>query len=117
MKKGIFTISSKAILLCIVLVCSLVVATIAADILLYDSLEYYSCSIISLLFGAVVAVLFTFLTRLHAASLAHASLTEIIRVAIISTALLVTLAIVSFIQDETTLPWVIIVSGIFFGFA
>ncbi|MBE6674631.1 MAG: polysaccharide biosynthesis protein [Ruminococcaceae bacterium] len=117
MKKKTISNFSKIILLVVGLVCSLFVSTILADLLLYNSLNLYSNAIISLIVGAVIILLFTFLTRLYSASLLHASVTEIIRVALISAALLVSLTVVNLIEDKTSFPWAVIVSGVFFIFA
>ena len=114
MKKKTISNFSKIILLLVGLVCSLLISTVLADLLLYNSLNFYSGAIVSLIIGVVIVLLFTYLTRLHSASLLHASVTEIIRVALISAALLVSLIVTSLIEKKTSIAWTVIVSGIFF---
>ncbi|MBO4982549.1 MAG: polysaccharide biosynthesis protein [Clostridia bacterium] len=96
------------------LLASLFVSTLLADLLLNNSLSNYSNSLLSLLVGAIVIVLFTYVTRLHSVSLTHASVNEIIRVTFITGALFVSLIIVSLTQESTSLEWLIITCGIFF---
>ncbi len=117
MKKKTISNFSKIILLIVGLACSLFVSTLLADLLLHNSLNFYSDAVISLIVGAVIILLFTYLTRLHSASLLHASVTEIIRVALISAVLLVSLIVTYLVEKKTSIAWAVIVSGIFFIFA
>ena len=99
------------------LILSLFVSTIAADLLLFNSLSGYgSHAVIPFAVGAAVIILFTYITRLHAVSLRHASVAEIIRVAIVSAALTISSIIVTLIQNKTEkdAAWCIVTCGIFF---
>ncbi len=114
MKNKIFPSYSKIIFISVGLLLSLFIATLTADLLLVETLSDYSNALISLTVGAVVALAFTYITRLHAVSLRHASVAEIVRVTIISFALLISLIIVHFAEDKTSISWCVVVSGIFF---
>ena len=114
MKNKIFFNLSKTILLLVGLVCSAFISTLLADLLLHDSLSLYSNTVVSLIVGCVVVLLFTYATRLHSVSLLHASVNEIIRVALISVALLVSLIVTYLIERKTSFAWTVIASGIFF---
>ena len=114
MKRKTISIFAKTCFILLGLLASLFLSVLMAELLVFDSLSNFSASLISLLVGAFVVVLFVYITRLFASTLRHASVTEIIKVAIITAALLVALVIVRFVQDETTVAWCIIVTGIFF---
>ena len=105
---------SKTAFISASMIISLFISTIVADLLLLGTIEAYSHTLISLAVGAVVATCFAFITKLHAVSLRHASTLEIVRVAIVSFALLVSLIVVSLIEDETGFAWCVIVTGVFF---
>lgn len=114
MKNKTLPIFLKAIILAVGLVCSLVLSTIIADLLIFGSLKFFSRTLISLAVGAAVVILFTYITRLHAAALKHASVTEIVRVAIISFALLIALFSTHLAEQKTSYAWGVVVCGVFF---
>ena len=93
---------------------SLFLATIFADLLLVNTLAAYSHALVSLAVGSATFILFTYITRLYAVSLRHASFAEVSRVFLISLATFVSLLIVCLIEDKTTVAWCVITSGIFF---
>ena len=53
-------------------------------------------------------------TRLHAVSLAHASVAEIVRIFLVTAALLMSLIVTYIAEGKTSVAWAVIVSGIFF---
>jgi len=114
MKNKVFPSYSKVFFIAAGLILSLFIATLIADLLLYETLGLYSHALISLAVGSVISLAFVYITKLHAVSLRHASVTEIARVAIISFALLISLIIVRYAEDKTDTAWCIVVSGIFF---
>lgn len=114
MKNKSFPNISKIAFVSIGLLMSLFVSTLATDLLLFGTLEFYSHALISLVVGIVIALGFIYVTRLHAVSLRHASVLEIVRTAIISFAVFVSLIVVSLIEDETSIAWCVIATGIFF---
>lgn len=114
MKNKSLPLSLKVFFLTVGLLCSLLFSTIIADLLVVGSLAEFSRTVISMTVGAVVVILFTFITRLHAAALKHASITEVIRVAIISLALLISLFSTHLAQQKTGYAWSVVVCGIFF---
>ncbi len=105
---------SKIAFVSISLIASLFISTFVADLLLYGTLELFSEALIPLAVSAVVVLCFTYITRLHAISLRHASVLEIVRVAIISLAALISFAIVSLISDVPSIAWCVVTTGIFF---
>lgn len=114
MKRTTTSFITKVGLLLISLFASLFVSTLVADLLLYSSLRIYSHAVVSLLVGAVLIVIFTYLTRLHSASLRHASLLELTKVSLVSLSLLLGLVITYLVERKTSLSWCLIVFGIFF---
>ncbi len=114
MKNKTLPIFLKSIILSVGLVCSLVLSTIIADLLIFGSLRFFPRTLISLAVGAVVVILFTYITRLHAAALKHASVIEIVRVAIISFALLIALFSTHLAEQKTSYAWGVVVCGVFF---
>ena len=117
MKNKTLPIFLKAIILTVGLVCSLVLSTIIADLLIFGSLKFFSRTLISLAVGAAVVILFTYITRLHAAALRHASVGEIVRVAIISFALVIALFATHLAEQKTSYAWGVVVCGVFFIFS
>ena len=117
MKNKTLPIFLKAIILTVGLVCSLVLSTITADLLIFGSLKFFSRTLISLAVGAAVVILFTYITRLHAAALRHASVGEIVRVAIISFALVIALFATHLAEQKTSYAWGVVVCGVFFIFS
>ena len=114
MKNKSFPNFSKIAFVSIGLLVSLFISTLVTDLLLFSTLEFYSNALISLVVGAVVALAFTYITRLHAVSLRHASILEIVRIAIISLGVLISLVIVSLINDKTGVAWCVVATGVFF---
>ena len=114
MKKKTISNVLKIVFLLVCLIISFTLSTVLADLLLYNSLGNYQSALISLLIGSVVVVLFTFVTKLHSASLTHASVTEIVRVFLITAALFISLVITYAAEKKTSVEWLVIVSGIFF---
>lgn len=114
MKNKLIPNYKKILFITVGLLLSLFVATLIADLLLYETLELYSHSLVSLAVGAVVVLLFTYIVKLHAVSLRHASVAEIVRVAIIAFALLISAGIVSAAEDKTNFAWCVVTTGIFF---
>ena len=114
MKNRLIPSYKKILFISIGLLLSLFVATIFADLLLLNTLEFYSHSLASLAVGAVVVLLFIYIVKLHAVSLRHASVAEIVRVGVIAFVLLVAIGIVSAAEDKTTFAWCVVVTGIFF---
>ena len=114
MKNKTLPMFLKTLFLSAGLICSLFFSTIIADLLIFDSLEFFSRTLISLAVGAVIVVLFIFISRLHAAALRHASITEIVRVAIISFALLIALFATHLAEQKTSYAWGVVVCGVFF---
>lgn len=114
MKKKTISNVLKTVFLLVCLIISFTLSTVLADLLLYNSLGNYQSALISLLIGSVVVVLFTFVTKLHSASLTHASVTEIVRVFLITAALFISLVITYAAEKKTSVEWLVIVSGIFF---
>ncbi len=117
MKNKTLPIFLKAIILTVGLVCSLVLSTITADLLIFGSLKFFSRTLISLAVGAAVVIPFTYITRLHAAALRHASVGEIVRVAIISFALVIALFATHLAEQKTSYAWGVVVCGVFFIFS
>ena len=117
MKNKTLPIFLKSIILSVGLVCSLVLSTIIADLLIFGSLKFFSRTLISLAVGAAVVILFTYITRLHAAALRHASVGEIVRVAIISFALVIALFATHLAEQKTSYAWGVVVCGVFFIFS
>lgn len=117
MKKKTISNVLKIVFLLVCLLASLVISTVMADLLLYNSLDQYQDALISLAVGAAIVILFTYITRLHSVSLSHASVNEIIRVSLITIALFISLTIVFLVQQATSFAWLVIVCGIFFIFA
>ena len=114
MKNKIFPSYTKILFISVGLILSLFIATITADLLLTETLSLYSHALISLTVGAVVTLAFIYITRLHAISLRHASVIEIVRVAIVSFALLISLIIVHFAEEKTSIAWCVVAAGVFF---
>ena len=117
MKKKTISNFTKITLLLLGLVASLAISTIIADLLLFNTLAIYgNHAAIPLAVGAAVVICFTYITRLHAASLRHASVVEIVRVSFITAALLLSVSIVCLVQNNTDndLAWCIVTCGIFF---
>ena len=114
MKNRFFPNYYKLIFIAAGALVSLFLSTLFTDLLLFESLSFYSNTLVTLAVGAAVVLLFSFLVRLHAVSLRHASVTEIARASIVSFALFISVIIVYLIEDKTTLPWCVIASSIFF---
>ena len=116
MKQAIPNITKFALLI-LGLITSFFIATVATDLLLFGTLgKFGSHAILPLAIGAAVIAIFTYLTRLHSVPLRHASVVEIIRVAVITAALSVSSIIVILVQNKTDndAAWCIVSSGIFF---
>ncbi len=114
MKKKTISNVLKIVFLLVCLLASFVLSTALADLLLYNSISYYQNALISLAVGSVVIILFTYITKLHSVSLAHASVTEIVRVFLITAAMLVSLTVTYLAEGKTSVEWLVIVSGVFF---
>ena len=114
MKNKIFPSYTKILYISAGLILSLFVATLTADLLLSETLSLYSHALISLAVGAAVTLAFIYITHLHAISLRHASVIEIVRAAIVSFALLVSLIIVHFAEEKTSIAWCVVTAGVFF---
>ena len=114
MKNKIFPSYSKILFITIGLIMSLFLSTLTADLLLRETLSKYSYALVSLAVGAATTLIFIYITKLHAVSLRHASVIEIVRVAIVSLALLISLIIVYLAQEKTSVAWCVVVSGVFF---
>ena len=114
MKNKTLPMFLKTLFLSIGLICSLFCSTIIADLLIFNSLKFFSRTLISLAVGSVIIVLFILISRLHAAALRHASITEIVRVAIISFALLIALFATHLAEQKTSYAWGVVVCGVFF---
>ena len=114
MKNRFFPNYYKLIFIAAGALVSLFLSTLFTDLLLFESLSFYSNTLVTLAVGAAVVLLFSFLVRLHAVSLRHASVTEIARASIVSFALFISVIIVYLIEDKTTLAWCVIASSIFF---
>ena len=104
----------KVVFLSIGLIGSLLFSILIADLLIFNSLKFFPRTLVSLAVGSVVILLFAFITRLYTAALRHASITEVIRVAVISFALLISLFAVNLAQQKTGYAWGVVVCGIFF---
>ncbi len=117
MKNKTLPMFLKTLFLSIGLICSLFCSTIIADLLIFNSLKFFSRTLISLAVGSVIIVLFILISRLHAAALRHASITEIVRVAIISFALLIALFATHLAEQKTSYAWGVVVCGVFFIFS
>ena len=114
MKKSTISCFVKIVFLLAGLLLSFLVSTIIADLLIIGNLEQYSHALLTLLVGSIVICVFAYLTRLHSASLRHASISELIRLSIISAALFFSVAILSFAEKSTDIPWCIVACGVFF---
>ena len=114
MKNKTLPMFLKVIFLSLGLIISLFISTIIADLLIFGSLNFFSRTLISLAIGSAVVLLFTYITRLHAAALRHASIGEIIRVSVISFALLISLLATHLAEQKTGYAWGIVVCGVFF---
>ncbi|MBQ7226008.1 MAG: polysaccharide biosynthesis protein [Clostridia bacterium] len=104
----------KTIILLCGLLLSFFISTVAAELLLSETLAFYSRTVVSLAVGAVVIVLFTYLSRLHAASLRHASVAELVRVGIVAGGVLIACSVVYLAERKTSVSWCFIVTGLFF---
>lgn len=114
MKKKTVSNALKIVFLLVCLLASFVISTVLADVLLYNSLSGYQNALISLAVGAIIIILITYTTRLHAVSLAHASVAEIVRIFLVTAALLISLIVTYIAEGKTSVAWAVIVSGIFF---
>ena len=114
MKHKLFPNYKKLLFIVVGLLLSLFLATLVSDLLLFETLEFFSSKLLSLVVGAVVVLLFAYITKLHTVSLRYASVTELVRVAIIAFSLLISMSIVSLAEDKTSFSWCVVVSGIFF---
>ena len=114
MKKKTIPNYAKIIFVLSGLILSLFIASLVADLLLYKGLELYSNGLIATAVGMLTIVAFIYITRLHTASLRHASVTEIARISLISLAMFIGITIVSIIDEDVQFSWCVIVTGIFF---
>lgn len=114
MKKSTLFHTTKVVSLMLGLLISFFASTLFSSLLLCGNLNSYSNCLVSLAVGAAIICIFTYLTRLHSASLKHASITELARVSVVSLALLISLVIVFVAEKSTDLPWCVVTSGIFF---
>lgn len=114
MKKSTLFHATKVVSLVLGLLVSFFASTLFGTLLLFGNLDSYSDCLVSLAVGAVIICIFTYLTRLHSASLKHASITELARVSVVSLALLISLVIVFVAEGSTDLSWCVVTSGIFF---
>ena len=115
MKKSSTSLFLKVTIILLCLLCSLFIAVLVSEILCNNSLTGFFNTWLSFVIAAVVVIAFTYLTRLHAVSLRHASLFEILRVGIITISVFVSTLVVSLAGlNSTDVAWCIISSGIFF---
>ena len=115
MKKKTISNVYKIIFLFIGLLSSLFASTVIADLLTNrGSLANYSHALVSLGVGSCAILIFMFITRLHAVSLRHASIDELVRVAALSAAVFASLVVVCVVESKTNIAWSVIVSCLFF---